>query len=555
MRLSLVQELESSIDIVELVSKYTRLKKAGVNYKANCPFPGHTEKTPSFVVSPVKQIAYCFGCHRGGWPLKFLMDIENREFKEAIELLGEITGKKVHFSEKSKEEEQNEKSIYQLFRDATYYYHKTLAENTAILEYLEKRGITKEDIKTFQLGYSESTNGLYRFLKERGFNDKIIDESQIFSHYDGKKDKFFGRLIFPLQTLRGETVAFAGRIIHEWEPKYLNSPTTNIYDKSSILYGLFQGKKEIIEKDFVIICEGYMDTIALQRAGFKNTVCVSGTALTEKQIEILKRLTKKFYLCFDNDKAGKNATKLSLEILKNKWVEVRIVEIEWGKDPDEIIKSGENFWNYLEKSISPVAFTLRDFHQGNGIEDRKNALKEILPILKSYSDQIERDSYIKEIASLLDISIKIIYDEFNKLKNSKEETIFSPKWIQYTSQEYAIGYALLDEKNKESLFSYFVFPEKLSQALQEIGRSNTAIDSFPLELKEKLRGLSLKLEEETQWITPEKLQEILKKTAEKINQEIYKTWYSELKGKLSTDTSAEKELLELISKGKKFGIK
>lgn len=140
------------------------------------------------------------------------MDIENIEFKQAMELLGEITGKKVQLNERSKEEREQEKSIYQLFKDATYYYHKTLAENEKILDYLCKRGITKEDIKTFQIGFSESINGLFRFLKERNFNDKILDESQIFTHFDGRKDKFFGRIIFPLQTLRGETVAFAGRI-------------------------------------------------------------------------------------------------------------------------------------------------------------------------------------------------------------------------------------------------------------------------------------------------------------------------------------------------------
>ncbi len=554
--MSLAQELENSIDIVELVSKYARLKKAWVNYKTACPFPGHSEKTPSFVVSPVKQIAYCFWCHRGGWPLKFLMDIENIEFKEAMELLWEITGKKVQFSEKSKEEREQEKSIYQLFKDATYYYHKTLTENEKILEYLFKRGITKEDIKTFQIGFSESTSGLFQFLKERWFNDKIINESQVFSQFDGRKDKFFNRIIFPLQTLRGETVAFAWRIIESWEPKYLNSPTTSVYDKSSTLYWLFQGKKDIIEKDFVIICEGYMDTIALHRAGYKNTVCVSGTALTEKQIDILKRLTKKFFLCFDNDKAWENATKLSLELLKNKWIEVQIILLHWGKDPDEIIKSWEDFWQYIKASISPIAFTLSKLSGSiKSIEDKKTVLKEALPILKSYSDQIERDMYIQEIAKLLEISPKIIYDEFNKVRVISEEKEYDTKWFQYGSQEYAIAYILLRESNKEIFEKYLVFPEKISPDFKKILEDSENIDTFPLEKKEKLRGLALKIEEENQWTTEEKTEEILKKTAEKINAEIYKNWYSELKNKLSSDKNAEIELIELIGKARKFGIK
>lgn len=484
------------------------------------------------------------------------MDIENIEFKEAMELLGEITGKKVHFTEKSKEERAQEKSIYQLFREATNYYHKTLSENEKIQDYFYQRWITKEDIETFQLGYSESTSWLSRFLKEREFDDKIIKESQIFSHYDGEKDKFFGRIIFPLLTLRGETVAFAGRIIGSWEPKYLNSPTTPIYDKSSMLYGLFQGKKDIIEKDFVIICEWYMDVIALHRAGLKNAVCVSGTALTEKQIEILKRLTKKFYLCFDNDKAGENATRLSLELLKNKWIEVKIIVLSWGKDPDEIIKSWEDFRQYLNKSLTPIAFVInRTSMTSSSIEDKKNILKEVLSILKSYSDQIERDTYIKEISILLNISPKIVYDEFNKTKIKNEDWEFEIKGIQYSSQEYGIAYILLNEKNKKFIQELLVFPEKISLDFQTILNDTKKIDSFPLEKKERLRGLTLKLEEESQNYTPEKMEEILKKTTQKINQEIYKTQYTELKNRLTTDPNAEIELIQLINQGKKFGIK
>ncbi len=554
--MSLAQELENSIDIVELVWKYAKLKKAGVNYKTNCPFPGHNEKTPSFVVSPVKQIAYCFWCHRWGWPLKFLMDIENRDFKEAMVLLWEITGKKVEFSEKSKEEREQEKSIYQLFKDATYYYHKTLSENKEVLDYLLKRGITLEDIKTFQIGYSDSASGLYRFLRERGFNDKILDESQIFTNFDGRRDKFFWRIMFPLQTLRGETVAFAGRIIHSWEPKYINSPTTSVYDKSSILYGLFQGKKEVIENDFVIICEWYMDTIALQRAGFKNTVCVSGTALTEKQIDILKRLTKKFYLCFDNDKAWENATKLSLELLKNKWVEVRIISMSGWKDPDEIIKSWEDFRQYIDKAVSPMAFTIkRTATDSTSIEDKRKVLKEVLPIIKSYSDQIERDMYIKEISEILNIRAEIIYDEFNRVRLWSEESSYEIKGIQYASQEYAMAYILSDSKNKDIIQKYIIFPEHIQEDFKKILENPENIDLFPLEKKEKIRGLSLKLEEENSGVTDEKNEEILKKTAEKINQEIYRLQYTELKSKLAIDKDAAMKLIELINTGKKFGIK
>ena len=519
--MSFTQELENSIDIVELVSKYTRLKKAGVNYKSNCPFPGHSEKTPSFVVSPVKQIAYCFGCHRWWGPIKFLMDIENYEFKNALELLGEITGKKVQYKERSEEEKQEEKSIYQLFKDATYYYHKSLSENEKIVEYFEKRRISWDDIKTFQLWYSESGQWLLRFLKERWFSDKIIEESQIFSNFDGKKDKFFWRIIFPLQSLRGETVAFAGRVVGNGEPKYLNSPASKIYDKSAILYWLYQGKKEILERDYVIICEGYMDTIALHRAGFKNTVCVSGTALTEKHIDILKRLTKRFYLCFDNDKAWLQATESSIDNLKNKDIEIRIILLSGWKDADEIIASWENFDIYLQKSISPIAFYIeKNKSKTQSIEDKKIVLREALSLIKSYSNGIERDTYIKELASILSLGEKLVYDEFNKLRSEKNPEVSQKKLI-FSSQELAIAYILTNEENKIEIEKNIAFPDLLGNDLRLILNKTSSIENFPLEKKEKIRWLSLKLEEETLNFSQEKKKELLKKLSMDINTEVF----------------------------------
>gem|GEM_PF-829311 len=219
------------------------------------------------MASPSKQIAYCFGCHRGGGPLKFIMDIENCEFKEAVDILAQITGKKdINFTG-SRKDIENEKDIFSLHNDIVKYYKNALSQNKEVIRYLtEKRGMKQEQIEAFNIGFAESGHDLYRYLEEKNYKDTLIEETKIFIDLKNKKDKFLGRIIFPIQNLRGDIIAFAGRIINTGEPKYLNSPATKMYDKSAILYGLYQGKKEIIEKDFVIICEGYLDVIALHTA-------------------------------------------------------------------------------------------------------------------------------------------------------------------------------------------------------------------------------------------------------------------------------------------------
>lgn len=515
--MSLAQELENSIDIVELVSKYSRLKKAGVNYKAVCPFPWHSEKTPSFVVSPVKQLAYCFGCHKGGWPLKFIMDLENCDFREALETLAHITGKKIDTQEAKNYE--STKDVYQIFKDITYFYEKSLKENKEIQDYLEKRGLTQKDIQDFHIWYASDGRALYRYLQEKGYSDQVIDESKVFLDIKAAKDKFLGRVIFPIQNLRGDIVAFAWRIIGTWEPKYLNSPTTKVYDKSSILYGLFQAKKEITEKDYVIICEGYMDAIALHRAGFKNTVCVSGTALTEKHIQILKRLTNKFYLCFDNDKAWENATRLSLEVLKNKDTEIHIVNMSWGKDPDELIKEWQDFNEYLQNVLSPIGFYLTKMRIDiQSLDEKKRALKEILEILKEYSNSIEKEFYLKEISKKLQISEQIVYDEFNKLRGKKSTTqITTPT---FTSEERIIAFILIDSEFKKVVEHNLLFWEYIGEDLKKILENTDWIQSFELEKKELLRGLSLSIEEENKSLTKEKILENLKWICQKLNFDI-----------------------------------
>ena len=436
----IVEDLESSIDIVELVKRYANLKKAWANYKALCPFPWHNEHTPSFLVSPSKQIGYCFWCHRWGWPLKFIMDIENCSFKEAVEILSSITWVKVKWYDFS--QEQVKKNIYWVFKDIVNYYKKSLNASMEIQKYLFDRWLTKESIEKYEFGYADSWIELYNYLLWKWYDDDLISQTNVFLDLKTKKDKFIWRIIFPIKNIRWDIVGLAWRITWAWEPKYLNSPASTIYDKSSILYWLFEWRNEVTKKDFLIITEWYMDCISLQQAWFKNTVCVSWTALTEKHITIIKKLTHKIYLCFDNDKAWKNATELSIEMLKNKDMEVKIISLDWWKDPDEIIKSWGDFQHFIDNALSPIWYELKNIQLTNSLNDKKDILNKLLKIVKNYQNNVEVDYYLKEISAKLDIKIYIFYQKKNKTILERRENSQVSTKSQLTSSDIIIWYCI-----------------------------------------------------------------------------------------------------------------
>ncbi|MCD5380885.1 DNA primase [Candidatus Gracilibacteria bacterium] len=555
--MSITDELENAVDIVDLVQKYTKIKKAGVNYKAACPFPGHSEKTPSFVVSPAKQLAYCFGCHKGGGPLKFIMDIENCEFRESMQILGGVTGIKVGNADPEKI--KLTKSLYHIYKDATYYYKQALTKYPEVKKELIDRGLNDELIAQFEFGYSDSGVELYNFLKGKGYEDKMIEDSQIFNSVSQKKDKFINRIIFPIQNARGDYIAFAGRIIGKGEPKYLNSPATSIYDKSSVLYGLFKARSAITKNDFVIITEGYMDTISLVDAGFKNTVAVSGTALTDKHMTILKRLTHKIYLCFDGDTAGEKATKLSIENLKNKDLEIRVILLPKGSDPDDYIKSGGNFQELIEKAVSPIGFLIQKSNfNTNSIDEKKKFLKEILEVLKSYTSIIEKDYYLKEIAIKLGLRENTVYEAFNKTRLKKQFGIESTiSKTDYSSEDYAIGYILSSLDNLKYIKDHIIFPEYINPELQKfLDSGESALDNMELNSKERYKALSMKIESTALEQTNEVIGNTLDKLVKKINLDTYKKAITSLKEKMNAgDNNAFGEYSEIVKKAKKMGLK
>ncbi len=558
-RMSFIDELEQSIDIVDLVWRYTKLKKAGANYKSLCPFPGHNEKTPSFVVSPAKQIAYCFGCHKWGWPIKFLMDIENCDFREAVEILASITGREVQgFKTKSKEEIQAQKNIYSLYKDATKYYQDALQRAPEVLKYLYDRGITEEDITKFHFWYADSWIALYEYLKNKWYSDEIITASHIFVDISRKKDKFIGRIIFPLQNNRWDFVAFAGRILWAWEPKYLNSPASDIYDKSSLLYGLYEAKNTITKKDRIIICEGYMDVIALHRAGYFETVAVSGTALTEKHISLIKRLTRKVYLCFDSDKAGVSATKNSLEILKNKDLEIKIITIPSGKDPDEYIKSGGDFSKLIDTALTPISFAQKfEKYDASSLDETKKFIQNMLEYIASFSSPLEKDFYLKELAKITSTKLEVIYEMMKSHTRKQKSENISPNTKQQWGRSAIFHLvALLQEWHidTQTARDNILFPEALSQKEQELIFWNGDMSLLDLDEKETLKWMSLELSLRDK--NELEMKNYIEKIFQGINKEHYKLLEGIYKAGLTNwDPEALPKYTELLKKWKSIGLK
>ena len=414
--MAIAQDIESRIQILDIVNRYVSTKKAGVNYKWLCPF--HSEKSPSFVISPTKNIAHCFSCGKGGWPINFLMEIEKIDFREAIQILAKEAGVEMQ-TQYSPEQAERGKDLYRLYKEATEWYHQALflPENSWPLAYLTDRQISLETIRKFQLGYSGSPRDLIFALKNSGFSTEFIIESGLF--VSESRDKFYGRITFPIANTMGHTVGFTARVLTDALPKYLNSPASHIFDKSSILYGLHLAKQAISKTGEVFIVEWQMDTIALHQATIDHSVGISGTALTKEHIRLLRRFAKTVYLALDSDNAGVKATFSSIENLLNEDLEIRIIHIPNGKDPDEYIKSGGDFLSLRSSSLSVIDFYLqewgREYDMGTLI-GRKKLIEKCLEIIVRLSSQLEVDFYLQEISRELWVSIDILYSEYKKTK-------------------------------------------------------------------------------------------------------------------------------------------
>jgi DNA primase len=430
------EELLNQADILRIVGDYVSLKKAGSNYKACCPF--HNEKTPSFNVNPSKGIFKCFGCGKGGNAITFVMEIEGAPFPEAVKIVAEKCGIAVPVvadDQRDYEERDRQRAdLLQLNAWATEFFEQTLtetAEGRRGLAYLGGRGITEATQKQFRLGYApNSWDALSGFLRSRGASTAQIERSGLVTLKEsgGFYDRFRGRLMFPICDTQGRVVAFGGRIIGEGEPKYLNSPETAVYTKGQHLFGLGYSRDSIRNKEFAILVEGYLDFLIPFQEGVRNLVASLGTALTENQVRLLGRYTRKIVVNFDPDSAGVAATKRSLELLLGEGFKVNVLTLPDNLDPDEFIRArGADGYLRLLKNSQPFLDYIVE--QAVGANDQKSpsgkveTINSILPYLKLVKDRIERSEQFERIADRLKIDSKLIRQEFRKAAETRQEKV------------------------------------------------------------------------------------------------------------------------------------
>ena len=455
----LIDEIKNNNDIVDVVSQYVHLKRSGRNYFGLCPF--HNEKSPSFAVSPDKQIFHCFGCGVGGNVIHFISKIEGINFRESIELLAEranITLPKLESIGDNKTQELKDK-IYQINKEAAYFYHENLYKPTAkpAQEYVKKRKLNNATLKEFLIGYSGNFNELYNFLKSKGFSDETILASDLVNKNDRGQfiDRFRHRLMFPIQDVRGRIIAFGGRVLDDSKPKYINSPENLVYSKGRHLFGLYNAKKHDTKK--ILIVEGYMDVISLHQRGITNVVASLGTAMTEAQGRLLRRSSEQIILGYDADGAGQEAIVRGLDILRNLGCDVRVLQISGAKDPDEYVtKYGpERLKKCIDDAISLVEFKVRVLKRTLNLDntaDKIKFLNEVAKILARVENSMEQEIYIEKISKDYDISKEALYSEIKKIlypKNTNSK-ILEKRNTQYNivkKEDTKISEARLKREN------------------------------------------------------------------------------------------------------------
>ena len=403
----IVEEVRMKNDIVDVVSGYVKIQKKGSSYFGLCPF--HNEKSPSFSVSPSRQMYYCFGCGAGGNVFTFVMEYENYSFPEAIKHLAQKAGvslPEAEYSEEMKKREGKRSRLLEVNKEAAKYFFYQLRSDKGEggYAYLKKRQLSDETIKKFGLGFANVTsNDLVKYLKGKGFEDKLIQEAGLasFDEKYGMHDKFWNRVMFPIQDINHRVIGFGGRVMGDAKPKYLNSPETMIFDKSRNLYGLNYARTS--RKNNVILCEGYMDVIAMHQAGFTQAVASLGTAFTEGQASLLKRYTEEVILAYDSDGAGTTAALRAIGILKEAGLTGKVLNLEPYKDPDEFIKNmgTEAFEERMKAAENSFFFEIRMLQRDYDLQDPESKTKfyrEIAKKLCGFSEEVERDNYIQAVA-------------------------------------------------------------------------------------------------------------------------------------------------------------
>ena len=402
----IIEEVRMKNDIVDVISQYVKLTRRGSTYFGLCPF--HNEKTPSFSVTPSKQMYYCFGCGAGGNVYNFVMEYENYSFGEALSHLADRAGvelPKIEYSREAREKAEQRATLLEINKLAAQYFYYQLRRESGktAYGYLLGRGLSEETIRKFGLGYSDKySDDLYKYLKGKGYSDELLRESGLFNVDErrGMYDKFWNRVIFPIMDVNNRVIGFGGRVMGEGKPKYLNSPETKIFDKSRNLYGLNVARTT--RKNYLILCEGYMDVIAMHQAGFTNAVASLGTALTSGHASLVKRYTREVLLLYDSDGAGIRAALRAIPILREAGVTSRVVSLKPWKDPDEFIKNegAEAFEERLNQATDSFMFRVHIAEQDFAMDapqGQNQFFERCAEMLLELSDELERNLYIEAI--------------------------------------------------------------------------------------------------------------------------------------------------------------
>jgi DNA primase len=464
-----LEEIKNKIDIVEYIGKYVTLKQAGRNFKGCCPF--HNEKTPSFMVSPEKQIFHCFGCGKGGDVFTFTEEIEGVDFPTALREMAEKAG--VKLPERSGARREPTDKLFEINNQACELYEKELwsERNKKVLKYLLDRGMSEKTIKAFRLGFAPSSGdivikelGSIGYTNEELLKAGIVKESARGGQDSRLRDQFFNRITFPIMNAGGRVVGFTARVLDDSLPKYVNTPETAIYHKSSVLFGFDKAKEQIRKQNHVIIVEGQMDAIFSYQAGVKNVVASSGTALTEAHLDLIKRFTKNIKMSFDVDMAGQSATRRAIELAWERDFNIKVIAVPEGKDPADLVKADPKKWVDACRKAKYVVDYIFDstFSKYNitNIVDKKQATRELLATINKLPDPVERDHYLNLLATKIGVSSAALEAALAKVKSvvtggtkSTGQTEAGAKTQALTREEYTLSVLLLSPKYIEFFFN------------------------------------------------------------------------------------------------------
>lgn len=548
-----IEEVRSKNDIVDVISGYVKLQKKGRDYFGLCPF--HNEKSPSFSVSRVKQMYYCFGCGAGGNVFTFLMEYENYSFSEALKFLADragVTLPRQEYSKEAKERADTKAILLEINKAAAQYYYVQLKNGRGeqALSYLKNRELSDDMIRAFGLGYSNKYgDDLYQYLRSKGYSSDMISKAGLIGvdEQKGAYDKFWNRVMFPIMDVNSRVIGFGGRVMGEGKPKYLNSPETMIFDKSRNLYGLHRARSS--KRHYFLLCEGYMDVISLHQAGFTNAVASLGTALTPGHASLIKRYVKEVYLTYDSDEAGTKAALRAMPILKEVGITAKVIRMDPYKDPDEFIKNlGQDaFEERIQKARNGFMFSLEVLERNydlNSPEGKTDFMREAARRLTEFDEEVERTNYIEAVAA----AYRVRYEDLRKLvsrvavQTGQGRPAERPKTTSARKKEKEDGI----QKSQKVLLTWMIEDEAVFRQIEQYIAPADFSEGLYRTVAELLYG-----QYASEDVNPAKIMNHF--TDEEEHREVASLFHTKIR-ELSTEREQEKALKETVIRVKNHSI-